>query len=56
MGSSSSSSNSKEEVYKDKEDVPVLVLLSDSYSKLEAISVSVNGPFFYPTLHCLLTT
>jgi len=34
----------------------VLASLSESYSKLDAISVGTNGPSSYPTLHCLLTT
>ena len=34
---------------------PVLALLSDSYSKLEIIFVSISRPSFCPTLHFLLT-
>jgi len=35
---------------------PVLDLLSDSYSKLDVISVSVSGLSSYLTSHYLLTT
>jgi len=43
-------------VYKGSREEVVLVLLSDSYLELEAISVSASGPSSYLTLHCLLTT
>jgi len=33
---------------------PVLNLLSDLYSKLDAISVGVSGSSSYPTSYCLL--
>jgi len=57
MGNGNSSSSiSEEEVYKDKEEVPVLVLLSDLYSELEVISVSVSRPSFCSILHYLLNT
>ena len=35
---------------------PILDLLSDSYSKLDVISVSISGLPSYPTSHYLLTT
>jgi len=47
VGDNNISSGNKEE--------PVLALLSDSYSKLEIISVSISRPSSCPTLHFLLT-
>ena len=44
-----------EDVYKERTE-PVLVSLSDLYSELESISVSVSRPSSCPTLYCLLTT
>jgi len=35
---------------------PVLVSLSNLYSLLKSISVSISRPSFYPTLHFLLAT
>ena len=46
----------REDIYKDNREELMLASLSDSYSELEVISVSVSGPFSYPTLYCLLTT
>jgi len=43
-------------VYKDNGEKVVLVLLSDSYLKLDTISVSASGPSFCSISHCLLTT
>ena len=42
-------------VCKDDRKVLVLALLSDLYSKLEAISVSASEPSSCPTLYYLLT-
>ena len=43
-------------VYISNREEVVLALLSDSYSELDTISVSVSGPSSCPILHCLLTT
>ena len=43
------------DVYKERAE-PVLVSPSNSYSKLDLISVGVNGPSSCSISHCLLTT
>jgi len=43
-------------VYISNREKVVLVLLSDLYSELDAISIDVSGPFSYPILYCLLIT
>ena len=50
------SSIGKDDVYSSKGEEPVLASLSDLYLELEIISVNINGPSSYPTLHYLLTT
>jgi len=45
----------KENIYRDKEEELVLVLLSESYSKLDAISVGTSGHSSCPILYHLLT-
>jgi len=45
----------KNNIYKDNKKVLVLALLSDSYSELEIIFVSVSELSSCPTLHFLLT-
>ena len=52
----SSSGIGGDDVYKGNGEDLVLVSLSNSYSKLKAISVSVSRLSSCPTLHCLLTT
>ena len=52
----SGSSVEGEDMYRGNGEELVLVLLFDSYSELEVISVSASGPSSCPTLHCLLTT
>ena len=44
-----------EDVYKERTE-PVLVSLSDLYSELESISISVSRPSSCPILYHLLTT
>jgi len=43
-------------MYKSKEEKPVLLSLSESYSELNAISVDASRYSFYSISHCLLTT
>ena len=45
----------EENVYRNKEEKLVLVLLSESYSKLDAISVDTSGHSSCPILYYLLT-
>jgi len=46
----------RDDMYNSSEKELILTSLSDSYSELKAISVSVSGPSSCSTLHCLLTT
>jgi len=45
-----------EDIYRGNKEGLVLASLSDLYSELETISVSISGPSSCSTLHCLLTT
>ena len=45
----------RDDVYKSSREEVVLLLLSNSYSELNVISVSASEPSSFPTLHCLLT-
>jgi len=44
-----------DDVYAGNGEEVVLASLSDSYLKLDAISVDASGPSSCPILHCLLT-
>ena len=46
----------EEYIYNNKKEELVLVLLSDLYSELNAISVGISGPSFCPNSYYLLTT
>ena len=46
----------EDEIYSGNGEKSVLTSLSDSYSELEAISVSTSGPSSYSTSHYLLAT
>jgi len=46
----------EEDIYKGKEEKLVLVLLSESYSELDLISISASKLSSSSISHCLLTT
>ena len=45
----SSSGAGEEDIYNSKEKMLVLVSLLDSYSELEAISISISKPLLFPS-------
>ena len=55
MSDGDSSSIGGEDVQCGSREEPMLALLSNLYSKLEIISISVNRPSSYLTLYFLLT-